>query len=96
MTAWMFVLAAGLNSCAGNLLLKKARLVSQEPGLVGMLNINASMTKMGRAYSSIWGEDLTDPFADIKTGTSLPMLLLSNRTTGCKEQHLKTSTYYRL
>ena len=24
------------------------------------------------------------------------MLLLSNRTTGCKEQHLKTSTYYRL
>jgi hypothetical protein len=34
------------------------------PGLVGMLNINASLTKMGRAYSSVWGEDLTDPFAD--------------------------------
>jgi hypothetical protein len=34
------------------------------PGLVGMLNINASLTKMGRAYSTIWGEDLTDPFAD--------------------------------
>ena len=33
------------------------------PGLVGMLNINASLTKMGRAYSSIWGEDLADPFA---------------------------------
>ena len=30
------------------------------PGLVGMLNINASLTKMGRAYSTIWGEDLTD------------------------------------
>ena len=34
------------------------------PGLVGMLNINASLTKMGRTYSTIWGEDLTDPFAD--------------------------------
>ena len=34
------------------------------PGLVGMLNINASLTKMGRAYSTIWSEDLTDDFAD--------------------------------
>jgi hypothetical protein len=34
------------------------------PGLVGMLNLNASLTKMGRAYSTVWGEDLTDPFAD--------------------------------
>ena len=34
------------------------------PGLVGMLNINASLTKMGRSYSTIWGEDLTDAFAD--------------------------------
>src|SRR4249919_668325 len=32
------------------------------PGLVGMLNINASLTKMGRSYSTIWGEDLTDDF----------------------------------
>jgi L-fucose isomerase-like protein len=36
----------------------------QWPGLVGMLNINASLTKMGRAYETIWGEDLTDDFAD--------------------------------
>jgi hypothetical protein len=34
------------------------------PGLVGMLNLNASLTKMGRAYSTIWSEDLTDDFAD--------------------------------
>jgi hypothetical protein len=34
------------------------------PGLVGMLNINASLTKMGRPYSTIWGRDLTDAFAD--------------------------------
>jgi hypothetical protein len=38
------------------------------PGLVGMLNINASLTKMGRAYSTIWGEDLTEPFADAAIG----------------------------
>ncbi|HEY8239206.1 MAG TPA: hypothetical protein VIF63_07200, partial [Candidatus Limnocylindrales bacterium] len=38
------------------------------PGLVGMLNINASLTKMGRDYSTIWGEDLTDPFADAAIG----------------------------
>ena len=29
-----------------------------------MLNINASLTKMGKPYSTIWGEDLTDAFAD--------------------------------
>jgi hypothetical protein len=34
------------------------------PGLVGMLNINASLTKMGVPYATIWGEDLTDAFAD--------------------------------
>ena len=34
------------------------------PGLVGMLNINASLTKMGRPYSTIWGEDLGDDFVD--------------------------------
>src|SRR5919106_6883848 len=38
------------------------------PGLVGMLNLNASLTKMGRSYSTIWGEDLTDPFADAAIG----------------------------
>jgi hypothetical protein len=36
------------------------------PGLVGMLNVNASMTKAGIPYSSIWSEDFQDAFA--KTG----------------------------
>ncbi|WP_414041013.1 hypothetical protein ACJU26_02665 [Acidithiobacillus sp. M4-SHS-6] len=27
------------------------------PGLVGVLNLNASLTKAGRAYSSVWSED---------------------------------------
>ena len=33
------------------------------PGLVGMLNVNASMTKAGIPYSSIWSEDFEDGFA---------------------------------
>jgi len=32
------------------------------PGLVGMLNLNGSLTKAGVAYSSLWSEDFTDDF----------------------------------
>jgi L-fucose isomerase-like protein len=35
----------------------------QWPGLVGMLNVNASLTKAGIPYSSIWSEDFRDAFA---------------------------------
>ena len=31
-------------------------------GLVGMLNLNASMTKAGVAYSTLWSETFDDPF----------------------------------
>jgi hypothetical protein len=34
----------------------------QWPGLVGMLNLNASMTKAGIPYSTLWSEDFTDEF----------------------------------
>jgi hypothetical protein len=34
----------------------------QWPGLVGMLNLNGSLTKMGVNYSSIWSVDFTDDF----------------------------------
>src|SRR5215212_5938378 len=34
----------------------------QWPGLVGMLNLNGSLTKAGVRYSTIWSEDFTDPF----------------------------------
>ena len=30
------------------------------PGLVGMLNLNGSMTKAGVKYSTLWSEDFTD------------------------------------
>jgi hypothetical protein len=32
------------------------------PGLVGMLNLNGSMTKAGIGYSSLWSEDFSDNF----------------------------------
>ena len=32
------------------------------PGLVGMLNLNGSLTKMGVRYSTLWSEDFTDRF----------------------------------
>jgi len=35
----------------------------QWPGLVGMLNLNGSLTKAGVPYSTIWSEDFTDRFA---------------------------------
>ncbi|HEX4796431.1 MAG TPA: hypothetical protein VH370_21760 [Humisphaera sp.] len=33
------------------------------PGLVGMLNLNGSLTKAGVKYSTIWSEDFTDTFS---------------------------------
>jgi hypothetical protein len=32
------------------------------PGLVGMLNLNGSLTKAGVKYSTLWSEDFTDEF----------------------------------
>jgi len=32
------------------------------PGLVGMLNLNASLTKAGKPFSTLWSEDFTDKF----------------------------------
>ncbi len=32
------------------------------PGLVGMLNLNGSLTKMGIRYSTLWSEQFTDAF----------------------------------
>lgn len=34
----------------------------QWPGLVGLLNLNGSLTKAGVKYSSLWSEDFTDAF----------------------------------
>lgn len=34
----------------------------QWPGLVGLLNLNACLTKMGVEYSTLWSKDFTDDF----------------------------------
>src|SRR5215470_11928746 len=34
----------------------------QWPGLVGMLNLNASLTKDGVRYGTLWSEDFTDEY----------------------------------
>lgn len=52
---------AGLRSHRGPIL-TIANWSGQWPGLVGLLNLNGSLTKMGVKYSSIWSVDFTDTF----------------------------------
>ncbi len=65
---------AGLRSHRGPIL-TVANWSGQYPGLVGLLNLNGSLTKAGVKYSSIWSVDFTDDFflngirEWIKTGT---------------------------
>ncbi|WP_114854467.1 fucose isomerase [Brachybacterium sp. YJGR34] len=50
---------AGLSTHRGPIL-TVANFAPEWPGLVGMLNLNGSLTKMGRAYSTLWTVDGTD------------------------------------
>jgi hypothetical protein len=52
---------AGLRSHRGPIL-TVANWSGQWPGLVGMLNLNGSLTKAGVPYSTIWSLDFTDEF----------------------------------
>ncbi len=52
---------AGLYSHRGPIL-TVANWSGEWPGLVGMLNLNASLTKAGVPYSSLWSENFTDDF----------------------------------
>jgi hypothetical protein len=52
---------AGLREHRGPIL-TVANWSGQWPGLVGMLNLNGSLTKMGVRYSTIWSEDFKDEF----------------------------------
>ena len=52
---------AGLRSHRGPIL-TIANWSGQWPGLVGMLNLNGSLTKAGIPYSSIWSIDFTDEY----------------------------------
>jgi len=52
---------AGLRDHRGPIL-TIANWSGQWPGLVGLLNLNGSLTKMGVSYSTIWSEDFKDEF----------------------------------
>jgi len=52
---------AGLRDHQGPIL-TVANWSGQWPGLVGLLNLNGSLTKMGIVYSTIWSEDFSDEF----------------------------------
>jgi hypothetical protein len=51
------------------------------PGLVGMLNLNGSLTKAGRPYSTLWGEDFTAPEFRSKLTRWLQKGRVQHRTT---------------
>lgn len=53
---------AGLRGHRGPILVV-ANWSGQYPGLVGLLNLTASLTKAGTAYSALWSEDFTDDWA---------------------------------
>jgi len=65
---------AGLSTHQGPIL-TVANWSGQWPGLVGMLNLNGSLTKQGVSYSSLWSADFSDDFFItrlrewLKTGT---------------------------
>jgi len=62
-SVWQYThhVLAGLTTHRGPVL-TVANWSGQWPGLVGMLNINGSLTKAGIAYSSLWSEKFDDEF----------------------------------
>jgi hypothetical protein len=62
--AWQYShhVLPGLRSHKGPIL-TVANWSGQWPGLVGLLNLNGSLTKAGKKFSSIWSKDFTDEFS---------------------------------
>jgi hypothetical protein len=58
---YSYHILAGLRDHQGPIL-TIANWSGQWPGLVGLLNLNGSLTKMGVNYSTIWSEDFKDDF----------------------------------
>ncbi|MGA2534883.1 MAG: fucose isomerase [Terracidiphilus sp.] len=61
--AWQYShhVLPGLRSHQGPIL-TVANWSGQWPGLVGLLNLNGSLVKAGRAFSSIWSKEFTDEY----------------------------------
>jgi len=62
-SVWQYThhVLAGLTTHQGPIL-TVANWSGQWPGLVGMLNLNGSLTKAGVDYSTLWSRDFTDEF----------------------------------
>lgn len=62
-SVWQYThhVLAGLTTHRGSVL-TVANWSGQWPGLVGMLNLNGSLTKANVAYSTLWSEDFEDEF----------------------------------
>ena len=71
-------LLAGLSTHMGPIL-TVANWSGQWPGLVGMLNLNGSLTKAGIEYSTLWSDDFTDEYFDVRLADWL-------RTGHCSHQ----------
>ncbi|HWA27847.1 MAG TPA: fucose isomerase [Lacunisphaera sp.] len=54
------------------------------PGLVGMLNLNGSLTKAGVKYSTLWSEDFTDEYFLQGLGSWLKTGVAKHRTAHVK------------
>ena len=75
-SCWQYTsnVLAGLTKHRGPIL-TLANWSGQWPGLVGLLNLNGSLTKAGIRYSTVWSEEFTDTFARkaiaewLRTGT---------------------------
>lgn len=70
---------AGLTTHQGPIL-TVANWSGQWPGLVGMLNLNGSLTKAGVKYSTLWSEDFTDDYFTTRLEKWLETGKLSHRT----------------
>lgn len=75
---------AGLRSHRGPILVV-ANWSGQFPGLVGLLNLTASLTKAGVAHSALWSEDFTDGWARDGLGTWLETGALPHDTSHVRD-----------
>ena len=74
---------AGLISHRGPIL-TVANWSGTRPGLVGMLNLNGSLTKAGVTYSTLWSEDFTDDYFLKGLQSWLTTGVVKHRTTHVK------------
>ena len=60
------------------------------PGLVGLLNLNGTLTKAGKRYSTLWSEDFTDDYALSRLKKWLETGRCTHRTShATRSEHVK-------